>query len=110
MRLYGNSIFLSFVVGGKYLLQLMASATLLKVPAEQIVFHPGSLCENYLLMVSGCVRTQLLTESGRELLLYKVKAGDSCVLTTACLLGKNRYPVEGVTDVNQRAKLTRVLG
>jgi CRP/FNR family transcriptional regulator, anaerobic regulatory protein len=81
----------------------MKSASLLNVVADQIIFYPGSLCENYLLMVSGSVRTQLLTESGRELMLYKVKAGDSCVLTTACLLGKNRYPVEGVTETDIRA-------
>lgn len=77
---------------------LMASAQLLKIPAGQQVFYPGSLCENYLLMLEGRIKTQLISESGREILLYHVCSGDSCVLTTSCLLGGNCYPAEGITE------------
>jgi CRP/FNR family transcriptional regulator len=77
---------------------VMASAHLLHIPAGKQVFYPGSLCENYLLMLEGQIKTQLISESGREILLYHVCSGDSCVLTTSCLLGGNRYPAEGITE------------
>jgi CRP/FNR family transcriptional regulator len=44
------------------------------------------------------VRVQLLSHGGRELALYRVKAGDSCILTTSCLIADQRYPAEGITD------------
>lgn len=78
--------------------QLMASATLITVPAGQQVFYPGKACENYLLLLSGSVKAQILSADGREVLLYRVMPGDSCVLTTSCLLGDNQYPAEGYTE------------
>ena len=77
---------------------LIASAQLLKLPAGQQVFYPGSVCENYLLLLEGKVKTQLISEAGREILLYHVCSGDSCVLTTSCLLGGDAYPAEGITE------------
>jgi CRP/FNR family transcriptional regulator len=84
--------------GDKSVDSLMDSANLVEIPAGQQVFYPGKVCENYLLMLKGSIKTQLISESGREVLLYYVRSGESCVLTTSCLLGGNRYPAEGVTE------------
>ena len=85
------------------LTSLMASANLLELPEGQQVFYPGSHCENYLLLLEGRIKTQLISENGREMLLYHVCSGDSCVLTTSCLLGGNHYPAEGITETKVRA-------
>ena len=82
---------------------LMESATLVHIPAGQQVFSLGSDCDNYLLLLSGSIRTQLLSENGREVLLYQVKPGHSCVLTTSCLLSGDEYPAEGITEENVSA-------
>lgn len=37
-------------------------------------------------------------EEGREVVLYRVRPGESCVLTTAGLLGEQAYAVEGRTE------------
>ncbi|MCQ8127044.1 Crp/Fnr family transcriptional regulator [Methylomonas rivi] len=87
----------------KVLKQLMDSAVLVNLPAGQQVFYPGKICENYLLMLSGSVKAQIISADGREVLLYHVRAGDSCVLTTSCLLGDNRYPAEGFTETEVKA-------
>lgn len=73
------------------------------IPAKQQVFYPGKICENYLLILSGSVKAQILSEDGREILLYHVQSGDSCVLTTSCLLGDNNYPAEGYTETEVSA-------
>jgi CRP/FNR family transcriptional regulator len=78
--------------------RLVAAAPLLQVPAGVTVFHAGDACERYLMVLEGSVRVQKLAENGREIVLYRVAAGETCVLTTSCLLAGERYPAEGVTE------------
>lgn len=77
---------------------LVASATLTVLPAGKTLFYPGAPCQNYVLVVAGTIRVHLISENGREVLLYEVLPGDSCILTTACLLGQKAYPAEGITE------------
>ncbi|ORU94989.1 MAG: hypothetical protein A6F70_10445 [Cycloclasticus sp. symbiont of Bathymodiolus heckerae] len=62
------------------------------------VFYPGAVCEQYLLVLQGSVKAQIISEGGREMLLYRVRSGDSCVLTTSCLLSGDNYPAEGIAE------------
>ncbi len=80
------------------MVSLMESASLVNIPSGQQVFALGGSCENYLLLLKGAVKTQLLSESGREMMLYQVLPGDSCVLTTSCLLSGDDYPAEAYTE------------
>lgn len=80
------------------MVSLMESATLVNLPPGQQVFALGSNCENYLLLLKGSVKTQLISENGREMMLYQVLPGDSCVLTTSCLLSGDDYPAEAFTE------------
>lgn len=91
--------------GDKAVNSLMASASLMTLPAGQQVFYPGKKCEYFVLILEGSIKTQLLSENGREVLLYHVLPGECCVLTTSCLLGGNRYPAEGVTETEVTAFL-----
>ncbi|SJM90968.1 Transcriptional regulator, Crp/Fnr family [Crenothrix polyspora] len=77
---------------------LMDASSLVKLAAGRQLFYPGSLCENYLLVLEGAVKVQIMSESGREVLLYHVRSGDSCVLTTSCMLSGDCYPAEGITE------------
>ncbi len=78
--------------------QLADSIRLMQVPAETVVFHQGDTCAQYLLVVEGSVKVLARNASGREIVLYRVQRGGSCVLTTSCLLGKSVYPAEGITE------------
>lgn len=70
-----------------------------------VIFGPGKPAENLILLVSGTVRVQQLSETGREIVLYRVYAGESCVLTTACLLAFEDYSAEGIAETNIEAIL-----
>ena len=83
--------------------QLMKAANMATIPAGQQVFYPGAACENYLLMLDGNIKAQLISENGREVLLYHVLPGDSCVLTTSCLLSGESYPAEALTEQDSTA-------
>lgn len=73
------------------------------VSAGTVVFRPGSDCTSYLLVTAGSVRVQQTAPNGREIVLYRVQSGDSCILTTACLLGHVRYCAEGIAETDVRA-------
>ncbi len=85
------------------LLELLAAARAVSLDSGAVVFHAGAPCQAYLLVLEGTVRVQFTTESGRNVVLYHVGAGDSCVLTTSCLLGSVPYPAEGITQSPVRA-------
>lgn len=77
---------------------MLEHAATVTLPAKQRVLLPGSDCENYLLVAAGSIRIQVLTDTGREVTLYHVNAGDTCVLTTSCLLSGEHFPAEGITE------------
>lgn len=55
--------------------------------------------------MSGTVRVQQLSAAGREIVLYRVHSGESCVLTTACLLAFENYSAEGIAETDLEAIL-----
>lgn len=81
---------------------LLASAHSLELPPDQPVFLAGSPCPNYVLMLEGSIRVQVIGEGGREALLYRVLPGQACVLTTCCILSGNDYPAEAFTESRVR--------
>lgn len=82
---------------------LVNRSTIVSVPADTVIFGPGKAPENLLLLLSGSVRVQQVSESGREIILYRVHAGESCVLTTACLLAYEDYTAEGIAESDVKA-------
>ena len=73
-------------------------AMVVSLPAGQTIFAPGHPAEQFLLVLDGTVRVQQSAASGREIVLYRVSSGESCILTTACLLSQDSYYAEGLTE------------
>ena len=82
---------------------IFREAGVIEVPPDQVLFRAGAPCENYLLLLAGSVRVQVLGEDGREALLYRVMPGQSCILTTCCMLSQESYPAEGFSEGEVRA-------
>lgn len=83
--------------------RLLEAASLAEVPAGTVVFREGGECHNYLLVLDGAVRVQKVSETGREIVLYRVESGESCILTTTCLLSQETYDAEGIAETPVRA-------
>ncbi|MHC9235206.1 Crp/Fnr family transcriptional regulator [Pseudooceanicola sp. 502str34] len=77
---------------------LMNGSQIVKVPAGTQVFAPGQSADNLMLLLEGSVRVQQRSETGREVFLYRVHAGESCVLTTACMLAFEEYSADGIAE------------
>jgi CRP/FNR family transcriptional regulator len=75
----------------------------LDVPAGGRVFAAGETPQAFLLVLEGRVRVQQISESGREIVLYRLAAGEACTLTTSCLLGSEPYPAEAHAETETRA-------
>lgn len=82
---------------------LLRTAQEVRLGAGATVFQPGSPCTAFLFVLGGSVRVQMTADTGRELVLYRVGSGETCVLTTSCLLGQDDYPAEGVVETDTRA-------
>lgn len=75
------------------------------LPAGAVVFREGDPCPAYTLVIEGRVRVQKVSESGRQIVLYRVEPGQTCVLTTNALLADLAYGAEGVTETPVRAAI-----
>ncbi|HRW08141.1 MAG TPA: Crp/Fnr family transcriptional regulator [Caldilineaceae bacterium] len=68
------------------------------VPTGTMLFDLDYPCNLFLLILDGAIRVVKPALSGREILLYRLEPGDSCILTVSCLLGQNDYPARGVVE------------
>lgn len=82
---------------------LIAGSSVVALPAGTPVFAPGQSASDMLLLLQGTVRVQQTSDTGREVFLYRVHAGESCVLTTACMLAVEDYSAEGIAETDVRA-------
>ena len=78
--------------------RLVAAARQVHIPRGTTVFGPARPPEHLMLLLSGTVRVQQTSESGREIVLYRVQAGESCVMTAACLMAYADHAAEGVAE------------
>lgn len=82
---------------------LDGTARIATLPPGTVVFQDGSQCASYVLVLEGSVRVQKVAENGREIVLYRVERGQSCVLTTNCLIAHDDYSAEGVAETEVKA-------
>ncbi len=78
--------------------ELLALAPLRRVPAGGLLFEPGMPCEGFPLVLEGSVRVLKASESGREIVLYRVSPGEGCILSGGCLLGRSDYSARGLAE------------
>jgi hypothetical protein len=57
-------------------------------------------CHNYVMCIEGQTRVFKTSESGREILLYQVGPGETCVLTTSCLMAGSPFPAESTAETD----------
>ncbi|ETX29058.1 Crp/Fnr family transcriptional regulator [Roseivivax isoporae] len=82
---------------------LVNGSKVVSVPAGTQIFAPGQSADNLLLLLEGTVRVQQKSDTGREVFLYRVHAGESCVLTTACMLAFEDYAADGIAETDVTA-------
>lgn len=77
---------------------IAARGSLVRCPDGQRLFGPGDPSESFLIPLKGAVRVEHMGESGRSVVLYRVAPGQSCVMTTSCLLSGAPYEAYGYAE------------
>ena len=68
------------------------------IPSGTVVFDESQPCRGFPFVLAGAIRVAKASTGGRELPLYRVVAGESCIITSSCLLGHADYNARGVTE------------
>ena len=74
----------------------LSALPVLAPSAGQVLFHPGDAAAGFVLVLAGRIDVFLVGPSGREILLYSVAPGDTCVQTTLGIMGGGSYTAEGI--------------
>lgn len=76
----------------------LASLQSAKLPSGKVLFRPGDEVAGFVLVISGRVDVYMTSQTGREILLYSIAPGETCVQTTLGLLGEEDYSAEAVAE------------
>lgn len=78
--------------------QLLDQARPAQLPAGTVVFDERRACQGFPMLLGGAIKVVKTAANGRELQLYRVEPGESCILTSSCLLGNAAYSARGIAD------------
>lgn len=78
--------------------EILKAQSMISLPAGAQVFAEHQSCQGFPLLISGQIKVVKLAASGRELLLYRVTPGGSCIITSSCLLGHTAYNARGIAE------------
>lgn len=78
------------------------------LPRGARLFAPGETAQGFAVVLSGRIEVSLTGPTGREILLYAVEPGQSCIQSTLGLLGDEPYSGEAVTVSETRLVLIPV--
>lgn len=69
-------------------------------PGQLLFGSDGALCLGLVAVRSGSVRVSMISEEGREILLYRIGAGEICVLSASCVLKQITFEVHMEAEVD----------
>jgi len=75
----------------------------LSLKTGDCVFRQGQACHHYIIVDTGIVKVFARSDNGKEITLYRINAGEVCVLTTSCLFANTNYPAEAIVEQDVEA-------
>ena len=76
-----------------------------ELPEATSICDEGQYCSHLAMLLDGVGRVYKLSSSGREVTLYRVYGGESCVLTASCIMNGDSFPAMAVSETGIRAIL-----
>jgi len=78
-------------------------ARLLEARPETTLFSGSVSCNNFMLILEGTIRIYQTAEDGREITLYRIEAGELCILSLNSLLKSKSFNAIAVTESDVKA-------
>jgi len=66
--------------------------------AGRVLLYPGSDCEYLPFMLEGNIKVHRTGENGREIILYHIEDGESCILSALGILNETEFPASAVIE------------
>ncbi|MGA2641740.1 MAG: Crp/Fnr family transcriptional regulator [Spirochaetia bacterium] len=83
--------------------EVFSHAVSRKLAHKQVLASGGAECAFLPFVLEGTLRIYKASEAGREITLYRIQRGESCVLSATCILNGGGFPAiaeaEGDTEV-----------
>ncbi len=78
--------------------RVLKNSQQIQVPAGAQVFDEHQRCGGLPFVLEGAIRVVKRSPQGRELPLYRVLPGETCIVSTSCLLGHTDYNASGIAE------------
>jgi CRP/FNR family transcriptional regulator len=72
--------------------RLIEAGTENQFPKGAPLYFEGDRCSGIGFLLAGEIRVFKIGENGREITLYEIFPGETCILNASCLLSRQRYP------------------
>lgn len=91
-------VFPFFAKGSAELVSQFVSAGQRKtVPPGAQLYREGDACGAIAFVLSGDIRVYKIGQAGREITLYEIGPGETCILNASCILSGRSYPAHAST-------------
>ena len=61
------------------------------------LYWEGDACRGIAFLLAGDIRVYKVSDTGREITLYEIGPGETCILNASCILSNKPYPANAVT-------------
>jgi CRP/FNR family transcriptional regulator, anaerobic regulatory protein len=80
--------------------EAMRAAHVRRVAKGATPFSTNSPCMGFSMLLAGSIRVVKLGGNGREVELYRLQPGGSCLISSSCMLGKANYSATAVAQTD----------
>jgi CRP/FNR family transcriptional regulator len=83
--------------------QIFALGQMVILPKEQMLMQQNQQCQFIPFVMSGILRIYKLSPNGREMTLYRIGPGETCLVSIACQIKGEDFPA--LAQVEEKAQL-----
>jgi CRP/FNR family transcriptional regulator len=78
--------------------EIMEASELHELVSGESIQGEGDYIKSFPMVIKGCIRVVRLSESGRELLLYYLRAGEICSMSLTCCMVPQKSKIKMVAE------------
>ena len=82
---------------GHLVQDILSKSAVRSFPAGMLIYSEGDGCSAVAFVLSGEIRVYKSAETGREITLYEIGRGETCILNASCVLAHTAYPANALS-------------
>ena len=84
-------------------IDLLDQGQSVNLSAGEFICMEGDVCHHLPLVISGSARVYKIGANGREITLYHLDRGDSCIMTASCIISQKVFPAFAIAETEVEA-------